>query len=167
MSQFYVSGGGGPIPPGTVTELDGNTGSAVPASGIINVIGGGNLVDGFSANGNILTSGSGSTLTVYETQAQYVTNYTPIASSPYSALATDYYISVDSSGGAITVNLPNSPTVYRMFLIKDVNGTAGINAITITTTGGTTLFDGFATYILDTAYEAVLFTFNGTNYEAF
>lgn len=167
MSQFSISGGSGPPPPGTVTQLDGNSGTATPSSGVINVIGQGSLVDGFSTNGNILTSGSGNTLTVYETQAQYVTNYTATSTTPYSALPNDYYISVDCSGGAFTVLIPDSPTAFRMFLIKDRLGDAGTNPITITTPGATTLIDGDTTYILDTEFEAVLLTFNGTEYEAF
>jgi len=169
MSQFYLNGGSGPTPPGTVTELDGNTGTATPTGGVINVVGVGNLIDGLSANGNILTSGSGDTLTIYETQAQYVTQLVGItfADTPYTALATDYYISVDSSGGAVTVLLPNSPGFGRMFLIKDAAGTSFTNNITVTTPGGTTTFDGSTSYTLDTTYEAILFTFNGTSYEGF
>ena len=170
MSQFFAGGGGGPVPPGTVTQLDGNSGVATPAGGIINVVGVGNLSDGFSANGNILTSGSGSTLTIYETQAQYVTNYTLIATaaSPYTALATDYYIAVDSTAGPVTIYLPSALTLQRMFLIKDKFGQAFTNNITITTLGGVTLIDGATTYVLDTEYEAVLLTFDGTSaYEAF
>lgn len=168
MSQFYSNAGSSP-PPGTVTELDGNVGAAVPAGGIINVIGVGNLTDGFSANGNILTSGAGNTLTVYQTKAQYVTNYTQIsdADSPYTVLDTDYYISVDSTLGPVTIYLPNTITPERMFLIKDRLGQAFANNITITTPGGVTLFDGSTSYVLDTEYEAVLFTFGGTSYEAF
>jgi len=170
MSQFFVNGGGGPSPPGTVTQLDGNSGSATPTSGVINVVGVGNATDGLSLNGNILTSGSGDTLTIYETQAQYVTNYTQIttADSPYTVLDTDYYIAVDSTGGPVMIYLPSALTSQRMFLIKDRSGLADSNSITITTAGGVTLFDGATTYVLDTEYEAVLLTFDGTSaYEAF
>jgi hypothetical protein len=170
MSQFFTGGGGGPPPPGTVTELDGNVGAATPSGGIINVLGVGTLTDGFSSNGNILTSGSGNTLTIYETQAQYVTNYTLISTSnsPYTALATDYYISVDATSGPVTIYVPSALTLQRMFLIKDKFGQAFTNNITITTSVGTTLFDGATTYVLDTEYEAVLLTFDGTSaYEAF
>ena len=172
MSQYNSnSGGSGPIPPNVVTELDGNTGSAAPAGGIINVVGEGSAGDGISPNGNIYTVASGNTLIVYETQAQYITNYTSsnvdFAHSPYTITATDYFVSVDSSGGSVTIYLPNSPTIYRMFLIKDRTGDAYTNNVVITTPGGTTLIDGFTTYSLDVNYESASFLFNGTSYEVF
>lgn len=167
MSQIFTSGngggGGGPI-----NQLNGNTGSAVPAAGIISVVGQGALSDGNSLNGNIRTTGSGSTITIYETQAQYVTNYTIVTSlmSPYTALSTDYYIAV-STLIPVTILLPDNPTQYRMFLIKDRAGTAAGQNITITTPGGVTQFENSTSYILDSAFEAVLLTFNGIFYEAF
>lgn len=169
MSQFYVNGGSGPTPPGTVTEIDGNVGTATPSSGIINVVGLGITASGFSTSGNVITSASGNTLTIYETQAQEVTGYFQITvlDTPYTAADNDYYISVDASGGAVTVLLPDAPLSRRMFLVKDASGSAAVNQITITTPGGTTLFDGATSYILDTPYEAVLLTFNNVSYEAF
>ena len=169
MSQFYVNGGSGPIPPGTVTEIDGNTGTATPSSGIINVVGLGIVASGYSVSGNVITAAAGNTVTIYETKAQEVTGYFRItfADSPYTAADDDYYISVDSSGGPVTVLLPNAPASRRMFLVKDALGTAVTNPITITTPGGTTTFDGGTTYLLDTNYEAVLLTFNNVSYEAF
>lgn len=169
MSQFYVGGGSGPTPPGTVTELDGNTGTAIPVAGVINVVGDGVISDGISPAPNIITSGSGNTLTISNTQAQFVTNYTQISTtdSPYTALSTDYYISVDATAGPVTVYLPDILTAQRMFLIKDALGQSQVNNITITTASGITKFDGSTTYVLDTEFEAVLLTFGGTAYEAF
>jgi hypothetical protein len=169
MSQFHTNSGGVIPPVGTVAELDGNIGTATPVAGIINVVGVGTAPSGLSTSGNIITSASGNTLTIYETKAQDVTGYIRIDvfDSPYTALDDDYYISVDSSGGGVTVLLPNAPNSRRMFLIKDALGTAAINNITITTPGLVVLFDGATSYVLDTPYEAVLFTFNNTSYEAF
>lgn len=164
----FVGTGGGP-PSGAITELDGNVGNAVPSSGIVNVVGDGVISDGISPAPNIITSGSGNTLTISNTQAQFVTNYTQIsdADSPYTALSTDYYISVDSTGGPVTIYLPDILTAQRMFLIKDRLGTAFTNNITITTASGLTKIDGATTYVLDTEFEAVLLTYGGTAYEAF
>ena len=124
---------------------------------------------GLSTAGNIFTSGSGSTLTIQETKAQFLTNYTStnvdFAHTPYVVTATDYYISVNTSGGAVTIQLPNAPTTYRMFIIKDRTGNSGANNVSITTVGGTVLLDGLATYPLDANYEAATLVFNGTSYE--
>ena len=169
MSQFHTNSGGVIPPSGAVTELDGNSGTATPSGGIINVVGLGLSVSGLSSSGNIITDASGDTLTIYETKAQDVTGYKRIdvLDSPYTALDDDYYISVDSSGGPVTVFLPDAPTSRRMFLVKDALGSAAANNITISTPGGVVLFDGATSYVLDTPYEAVLFTFNNTSYEAF
>lgn len=158
---------------GTVTEtLTGNDGVAVPPSGNnINVIGTGAASSGLSSAGNIYITGNAgtSTLTIQETQAQYLTNYTPknFAASPYSVTATDYYIAVDSSGGNVTIKLPNAPTTYRMFLIKDKSGNSLANNISITTVGGVVTIDGVTTYILNENYESANLMFNGTSYEVF
>jgi hypothetical protein len=165
--DFVGTGGGGG---GTVTTLDGNTGSASPVAGVINVVGRGDPVtDGVSDAHSLVTVGSGNTLQVNVTKAQFVTNYTQISvtDSPYTALSTDYYISVDCSGGPVTIYLPDILTEQRMFLIKDRSGKAFTNNITITTAGMLTNFDGSTSYVLDTDYEAVLLTFGGSAYEAF
>ena len=75
----------------------------------MDIFGDGVTASGTSTAGNIITSGSGSTLTISPTQAQFMTNYTSVAfgASPYTALVTDHYISCVSSGGAITIlNFP-------------------------------------------------------------
>ena len=77
------------------------------------------------------------------------------AASPYTVLATDYYISVDSSAGAVTLNFPNAPTSKRTWVVKDKTGSAATHFITITTPGGSVLFDGSTSYVLDDNYEAV------------
>jgi hypothetical protein len=70
------------------------------------------------------------------------------ASSPYDAIATDVYISADASGGPITINLPDSPSIARVFVIKDQQGKAASNNITVTTVGGAVLIDGNTTFVL-------------------
>jgi hypothetical protein len=171
MSQFYTNSGGGPPPPGTVTELDGNSGTATPSGGIIDVVGTGVAASGVSAAGNIYTIGSGNTLTIYETQAQFLTQYNStnidFAHSPYVAILTDYFISVNTSGGSVVIQLPNSPTTYRMFIVKDRTGNSIANPLTVTTVGGVVLIDGSATYTIEDDYQATNFVFNGTSYEAF
>lgn len=58
----------------------------------------------------------------------------PFTLSP-STTKSDF-VSVDSTGGAVTVNIP-SPTSWagKLIEIKDSGGSAGSNAITVSTTG--------------------------------
>jgi len=171
MSQFYVEPPGGS--PAIPTTFNGNSGTAIPLTNILNVVGLGVIGSGLSAAGNIITTGSGSTLTIQETQAQFLTNYTnanaSLVSNAYTAVATDYYITGDTSAGgsnhAMTIKLPNAPTTYRMFVVKDRGGNSSVNNITITTVGGSVLIDGATTYLIDLNYESASLVFNGTSYE--
>ena len=172
MSQFFINSSNAP---GTISivTITGNDGNEVPpdASGNINIEGNGLLSSGVSTAGNLyITGNAGSnTLIVNETQAKFITNYTTtnFAASPYDATATDYYVSVDTSGGATTIRLPNTSTANRIFLVKDRTGNAGVNNITVTTTGGVITIDGSTTYLIENAYESSSFLFNGTNWETF
>jgi len=87
--------------------------------------------------------------------------------SPYTVLATDQYISCDTSGGAITLNFPNAPTANQTWVVKDRTGNSATNNVTITTPGGVVTFDGGTTLLLNTAYAAVNLLFNGTSYEVY
>lgn len=150
--------------------ITGQSGGALsPTAGNWNINGNGVSGSGTSTAGNIITSGSGSTLTINSTQAQFMTNYTTTnhAASPYTVLATDYYISVDCSAGVVTLKLPNAPTTNRLFIIKDKTGNAATNNISITTVGGTVTIDGQTTYTMVSNYSAINLLFNGTNYEVF
>lgn len=95
--------------------------------------------------------------------------YTQInhASSPYTVLANDDYISADPTAGTISIVLPNSTTLYRMFTIKDRTGMASINNITITTGGGIVTIDGQTTYTISGNFGAIQLLWNGVSYEIF
>ena len=91
-------------------------------------------------------------------------NYTSVnaAASPYTVLSTDYYISVDSSGGAVTLNFPNAPTFKQVWIVKDRTGSAATNNITLTTPGGTVTFDGSTTFVMNSNYQANQLIANST-----
>ncbi len=94
-------------------------------------------------------------------------SYTNVNTSPYVVLSTDQYISVDSSGGAITIQLPNAATLSRVFVVKDRTGSAATNNITVTTVGGAVNIDGATTFVMNTAYQSINIIGNGSTYEIY
>lgn len=82
-------------------------------------------------------------------------SYADVFTSPYSVISDNEYLSVDSSGGAITVQLPDAPTLGRAYVIKDRNGSAASNAITVTTAGGATNIDGATSFVMNTNYQSI------------
>lgn len=155
MSQIgnFNPGGSGA---GAVLTLTGNTGGAVgPNSGNINIVG----------TGGITVAGNPGTSTLTISDNGYA--YTAVSTTPYTATATDVYLSVDTSSLAITIHLPNVPTLGRIFIIKDRTGNAINNNITVTTAGGATLFDGSTSVIANNNYQAIQLIGNGTSYEIY
>lgn len=157
MSQITKNLASGPVPPSVATSYVCDTGVAVPAANVLNVLG----------SDGIDTAGSGNTITISvdEIAPSYV-NVTN-AMSPYVVTADDYYISCDSSSGAIQINLPNAPTNYRQFIVKDRTGDASSSNITVTTVGGVVLIDGATSQVFTDDYESIEMIFNGTSYEIF
>lgn len=94
-------------------------------------------------------------------------NYTNVNISPYVVLITDEYLSVDSSGGPITIQLPNAATLSRVFTIKDRTGSAATNNITVTTVGGAVNIDGATSFVMNTAHQAINVIGNGSTYEIY
>ena len=82
-------------------------------------------------------------------------------------MSTDYYLSVNSSGSPITIELPNAPTTKKVYIVKDRTGSAAANNITVTTVGGAVTIDGATTFLMNTAYQSIQLIFNGTSYEIF
>jgi hypothetical protein len=115
-----------------------------------------------------ITQGVGS-ITIAASGTPLIPTYTAIddTDSPYTVLATDYYISVDSSGGPVSILLPNAPTTNRTFIIKDRTGSGSTNAITITTVGGVVLLDGAVNQVMNVDYESMNLMFNSVSYEIY
>jgi len=161
MSQIIKNLAAGPVPPSVATSYQAqtngvNTGVAVPAANILTL----NGMDG------VAISGSGSTLTF--TGILTYTNVT--GPTTYVANATDYFISVDSTLGNVTIQLPNAPTKGREFIVKDRQGQSGMgggHTIAVTTPGGAVTIDGQTTYTFTDNYESIDVVFNGSNYEVF
>ena len=92
-----------------------------------------------------------------------VTHATP----SYTVASNDYFISVDSSAGVVSVLLPNAPATGRIFIVKDATGSAAAHNITVTTVGGAVTIDGATSVVFSTNYESQEYIFNGTSYEVF
>jgi hypothetical protein len=121
-----------------------------------------------TAGGGIsITNGAGSITIASSTTAFAYTNVNH-AASPYTVLTTDYYISVDCSGGTVQLNFPNAPTAKQTWIVKDRTGSASTNNISITTPGGTVTFDGITTYKIVSNFGAVNLIANSTpTYEVY
>ena len=159
--------------------LEGNTGGAVgadPGTFITQLLG--DTVQGVSVNGNpgtytetitvadATTSQKGVVKLPTEVIALAYTNVTT-AMSPYTVLATDYFLSCDATAGAITILLPNTTTTKRELIVKDRVGIAGTNPINITTVSGIVTIDGATTFTFVDNYESLEMLFNSSTYETF
>lgn len=112
------------------------------------------ITNGDGVSGNPIISSSSSILF----------SYTDVNSSPYVVGNDDFYLSVDTSSSKI-IQLPNSPSTGRVFVIKDRNGNSSANNITITTVGGAVTIDGETSVLILNDYDALNFLFNGSSYE--
>lgn len=139
-------------------QFDGDSGSAVPAASIINIVGG----------SGISTTAAGNTVTINGTGEQII-SVTALdnTDSPYTVLTSDYYFTCDVSAGILQIELPNAPTTGSVWIVKDATGSAATNNITVTTVGGAVNLDGAVTFVMNTAYQTAQFVFTGTNYEVF
>lgn len=89
-----------------------------------------------------------------------------VKTSNYTVLVTDELIQVDTTGGAVTITLPNSTSVPKgRFIVKDVGGAAQTNAITILRAGSDTIEDGSSTSTtIDWQYGSLEFVWSGTKW---
>lgn len=119
-----------------------------------------------AGSGVSISNGAG-TITISQSTTPIIANYTTVNSSPYVVTTTDYYMSVDTSTIAITIQLPNAPTQYRTFIIKDSAGNALTRNITVTTVGGVVLIEGATTFIMNTNYASINLLYDGVGYQIY
>lgn len=102
MSQAgIISAAGG----GAATQFDEDTGSAVPAAGILNVVGG----------SGITTSGSGNTITISAVSSGFTWNTITSADNVKQIVKENGYI---TTGGVLcTLLLPAAPTIGDTFIV--------------------------------------------------
>lgn len=143
---------------GVAITYDCNSGSATASGSVLNVLGG----------TGVSTTGAGNTITINATPALLAYTNVTHAMSPYTVLVTDNYLSVDCSGGVVTLDFPNTPIAKQTWIVKDRTGNAATNNITITTSGSVVTFDGQTTYTINTNYESIELLANATpTYEVF
>ena len=74
----------------------------------------------------------------------------------YTISTTDYYVGVDTAGGAVKLTLPNASalTSGQTFVLKDEGGVANVSAITISGSGADKI-DGQNTVVLASPHAAL------------
>jgi hypothetical protein len=75
---------------------------------------------------------------------------------------SNYFICLNPTANAITVNLPAGPTTGQSYLIKDCTGQAGNHSITVTPAAGN--IDGQANFILGIPYQSSAVTYTGSQW---
>lgn len=137
------------------TSFPTNSGTAIPVGGVLNIVGGKGMT----------TSGASNTVTVSSTGIFFT--YVNVDMSPYFVLDDDVYLSVDSSGGPVTLLFPDAAFTGEPYIAKDRTGSAAINNITITTVSGIDTIDGVTFFVMDSAYQSISLIGNGSSYEIY
>lgn len=89
------------------------------------------------------------------------------ADSAYTVQPTDYFISVDTSGGPVIVNLPDAPAQNTTYIIKDRTGNASLNNITVKSLTGASTIDQAASYPIAGNFGSIQILYHSSNYEVF
>src|SRR6185312_7812085 len=148
MSQIIKNLASGPVPPSVPTSFVTDSGTVIAAGNIVNVNGGPGVQVIANPNGS-----NNMLIDLTEVSPAY-TNVT-FAMSPYTVLLTDYFISVDATGGPVVINLPDSPSTNQQFIIKDRLGQSLTNNITIKSLTGASTIDEQPSYVFVDNFESL------------
>lgn len=87
--------------------------------------------------------------------------------TPYPVGMYESFISVDTSGGPVDIQLPGGTFSNRIFVVKDRTGNAAINPITVSTTGLSTFDLLSTTYVININFGSAQFQFFNGNFEVY
>jgi hypothetical protein len=88
------------------------------------------------------------------------------AAGAITVTTSDYIICVNkTTGAATTVNLPASPGVGDIYIIKDCKGDASTNNITVTPASGN--IDGSATFVINVSRQSAGIFYDGSQWQVF
>lgn len=86
-----------------------------------------------------------------------------VKTSNYTITGTDSeIIPVDTTSNPVTITLPATPSISKIYTIVDVGGYANTNYITLNGNGPNIV--GAATYLIDIEYTAITCWYNGTTW---
>lgn len=112
------------------------------------------------AGPGIVLGQTGNALTISSSFKMPVTQ----VSTNYTALDSDVLIAVDSTGGAVTITLPDDAEEGRKYIVKDRGGLAAEENITIVVENDTYEIDGGSEWILGINRASVTLVFDGTEW---
>ncbi len=123
-----------------------------------------NFTAGGVASGINLTAGTNGILLSSGQKVKVTAVVTGVDPTPYALLGTDYFVSVDTGAGVMTITLPAAPATGRKVTIYDGGGAAAGSNITIDGNGKNIAAAGTAagTKLINTAYESYNLVYNGT-----
>ena len=169
-SMVLTSAGGLDV---TVTGAAGQDIDVTCTSGSMNVTIGENVSDALVVNCSGAASGisidCGTSGVTVGTGINVAVTTVATAASPYDVLGTDYFITTNSTAGAMTINLPAAPATGRTLIIYDGVGQAALGGnITIDGNGQNIASSGTSatSKLINTAYESYTLTYNGTLWAA-
>ena len=122
---------------------------------------------GMENAGYVFTSTGDASLPTWQAPISTELGITAVTTTPYVVLDDDEFLNVDTGIGAISIELPNAPTTGRVIYIKDGDGSALTNNITVTTVGGVVTIDGATSVVMNSDYQSLSVIFNGTAYLIF
>lgn len=124
------------------------SGTGTSTDGYVSIFGGNTEIHRFFGGRDIYVGGQRVKLTTVNT-------------SPYTALATDMNLMVDTTA-ARTVNLPATPTAGDAYRVKDSTGTASTNNITVQGNGNN--IEGSSSNTISTNFGRIFVVYNGTQW---